>query len=403
MSYEVGSGQLMEGLDDAVRGLSADESKTFQTALLSGPNAGESADVTVTVRSVKAKELPELDDEFAQTASEFDTLAELRDDVRTRLARTKTLQQGAQARDKLVEHLIEVVEVPMPENLVEREIEWRNRAFEQELQQAGMDWDSFLSISGVENREAYDADQRKTVEEAVRTQFILDAIADAREVTVDNDDLSAQIMAQAQRSRMSPEQYAQQLQQGGNIAEFVADVRRTKTLAQLLEQTTITDASGNVVDLEALRPQTVQAPAADDADDRRRRRSPPRPPPSRRSRAPPRTPRTSRRPEPPRSTADAVPSRSGWGGVVVFRVTRRCAVGEHRPDGDCASGVRVRVDRTQAIAGGYRLPEGRSGPHHRPPAHRDRLHRQSYGGHRTREHHPPEPRRAHRCCAAPAE
>jgi trigger factor len=266
MSYEVGTGQLMEGLDDAVRGLSADESKTFSTALLSGPNAGETADVTVTVRSVKAKELPELDDEFASTASEFDTLAELRDDVRTRLSRTKVLQQGAQARDKLVEHLLEIVEVPMPENLVAREIEWRNRAFEQELQQAGMDWDAFLSMSGAESREAYDADQRKNVEEAVRTQFILDAVADAREVTVDNEDLSAQIMAQAQRSRMSPEQYAQQLQQGGNIQEFVADVRRTKTLAQLLEQTTITDASGRVVDLEALRPKTIQAPTAENSD-----------------------------------------------------------------------------------------------------------------------------------------
>jgi trigger factor len=267
MSYEVGSGQLMAGLDEAVRGLSADESATFTTALLSGPHAGQEAEVTVTVRSVKTKDLPELDDEFARTASEFDTLDELRDDVRTRLARTKALGQGAQARDKIVEHLIEVVDVPIPENLVEREIEWRNRAFEQELQQAGMDWDAFLSMSGVENREAYDADQRKTVEEAVKTQFILDAIADAREVTVDNDDLSAQIMAQAQRSRMSPEQYAQQLQQGGNIAEFVADVRRTKTLAQLLEETTITDASGNVVDLEALRPRTVQAPAAEATED----------------------------------------------------------------------------------------------------------------------------------------
>src|SRR3954466_6828452 len=266
MSYEVGSGNLMEGLDDAVRGLSADESKTFQTALLSGPNSGEQADVTVTVRSVKTKDLPELDDEFAQTASEFDPLAELRDDVRTRLSRTKVIGQGAAARDKLVEHLLEVVEVPMPENLVEREIEWRNQAFENELQQAGMDWDSFLQMSGVESREAYDADQRKTVEEAVRTQFILDAIADAREVTVDNEDLSAQIMAQAQRSRMSPEQYAQQLQQGGNIAEFVADVRRTKTLAQLLEQTTITDASGNTVDLEALRPKTIQAPTTTDGE-----------------------------------------------------------------------------------------------------------------------------------------
>jgi len=269
MSYEVGSGSLMEGLDDAVRGLSADESKTFSTALLSGPNAGQDAEVTVTVRSVKTKDLPELDDEFAQTASEFDTLAELREDVRTRLARTKGLTQGAQARDKIVEHLIEVVDVPMPETLVEREIEWRNRAFEQELQQAGMDWDSFLQMSGGQSREDYDAEQRTNVEQAVKTQFILDAIADAREVTVDNDDLSAQIMAQAQRSRMSPEQYAQQLQQGGNIAEFVADVRRTKTLAQLLEEATITDASGNVVDLEALRPQTVRpaTPAAEETED----------------------------------------------------------------------------------------------------------------------------------------
>ncbi len=258
MSYEVGSGQLMDGLDEAVRGLSADESTTFSTALLSGEHAGEMADVTVTVRSVKTKDLPELDDEFASTASEFDTLEELRDDVRTRLSRVKTLQQGAQARDKLVEHLLEVIEVPVPEKLVEREIEWRTTSMENELRQAGMDWDAYFSAAGVESKEAYEAELRENVESAIRTQFVLDSIADAREVTVDNEDLSAQIMAQAQRSRMSPEQYAQQLQQQGNIADFVADVRRTKALAQLLEQTTITDASGNVVDLEALRNQGEQ-------------------------------------------------------------------------------------------------------------------------------------------------
>ncbi len=272
MSYEVGSGQLMDGLDEAVRGLSADESTTFSTALLNGEHAGSMADVKVTVRSVKAKELPELDDEFASTASEFDTLEELRADVRTRLSRVKTLQQGAQARDKLVEHLLGATEVPVPEKLVEREIEWRTRSMESELQQAGMDWDAYFSAAGVESKEAYEAELRENVENAIRTQFVLDSIADAREVTVDNDDLSAQIMAQAQRSRMSPEQYAQQLQSQGNIADFVADVRRTKALAQLLEQTTITDASGNVVDLEALRTQgaqTVRAasdPAADDAE-----------------------------------------------------------------------------------------------------------------------------------------
>ncbi|WP_369252423.1 trigger factor [Geodermatophilus amargosae] len=269
MSYEVGSGSIMEGLDDAVRGLSADESATFGTPLQQGPHAGEQAQVTVTVRSVKAKELPELDDEFASTASEFDTLEELRDDVRTRLSRVKVMQQGAQARDKLVEHLLGATEVPIPEGLVDREIEYRDQALTTELTNAGMDWDTFLSMSGTESREAYAAEQRTNIEEAVRTQFVLDAIADAREITVDNDDLSAQIMAQASRNRMSPEQYAQQLQQSGNIAEFVADVRRTKALAQLLEQTTITDASGNVVDLESVRPQTVRAtetaPAADDA------------------------------------------------------------------------------------------------------------------------------------------
>jgi trigger factor len=136
---------------------------------------------------------------------------------------------------------------------------------EQELARAGMDWDTYLQITGSSGREAYDEEQRRTIEEAVKTQFVLDAIADAREITVDNDDLSAQIIAQAQRNRVSPEQYAQQLQQGGNIAEFVADVRRTKALAQLLEQTTITDASGNVVDLEALRPRTAEG--TEDAED----------------------------------------------------------------------------------------------------------------------------------------
>jgi trigger factor len=269
MSYEVGSGQLMAGLDEAVRGLSADESTTFSTALLNGEHTGEMADVTVTVRSVKTKELPELDDEFASTASEFDTLEELRADVRTRLSRVKVLQQGAQARDKLVEHLLELVEVPVPEKLVEREVEWRTRSMESELQQAGMDWDAYFTAAGIEDKAAYEAEMRGNVENAIRTQFVLDSIADAREVAVDNEDLSAQVMAQAQRSRMAPEQYAQQLQEQGNIADFVADVRRTKALAQLLEETTITDASGNVVDLDALRPKTVRAasdPEALEAD-----------------------------------------------------------------------------------------------------------------------------------------
>jgi len=158
----------------------------------------------------------------------------------------------------------------VPDNMVEQELAWRSQAMERELQQAGMGWDDYFTAAEIEGREAYDADLRENVVKAVKTQFILDSIADAREVAVDNEDLSAQIMAQAQRNRVSPEQYAQQLQQGNNIADFVADVRRTKALAQLLEETTITDESGNVVDLEALRPRTVaadEAPVSDAGDD----------------------------------------------------------------------------------------------------------------------------------------
>ena len=252
MSYEVGTGELIDGLDEAVRGLSAGRVDDLHTALVAGEYAGEDADVTVTVTSVKERELPELDDEFAQMASEFDTLDELRDDLRSRLDRIKKLEQGAQARDKVLEHLLEIIEVPVPENLVER----RDRVAR--ARRRCTPWPRrgrvrrFPRREG-KTREEFDAEQRKRREEAVKTQFILDAIADARRSPSTTTSCTEQIMAQAQRNRMSPEQFAQQLQQAGQLGAIVADVRRTKALAQLLEQATVTDASGNVVDLEALR------------------------------------------------------------------------------------------------------------------------------------------------------
>jgi trigger factor len=255
---------------------------------------------------VKTKELPELDDEFASTASEFDTLEELREDVRTRLARTKVLQQGAQARDKLVEHLLETVEVPIPENLSSARSSGATRRCRTSSRVPAWTGTTFLQMSGVESQEAYDADQRKNIEEAVRTQFILDAVADAREVTVDNEDLSAQIMAQAQRNRMSPEQYAQQLQQGGNIAEFVATsaARRPSPSCSSRRRSPTPPATSSTSSaaprdgagpgrgrrrhrVRTSRGRTAEdATAVDGADDAPDARSPTRPP-SRRPRAPP--------------------------------------------------------------------------------------------------------------------
>src|SRR5690606_4852741 len=143
-SYEVGSNSSVEGLDEAIIGLSAGEEKTFTGTLTGGEHAGEEAEITVTVQSVKVKNLPDLDDEFAQLASEFDTMEELREDVRARLGRQVKLQQLSEARDKALEALLEKVDIPLPEKVVEEEIGRRNQQLEQQLQMAGMSKEDYL-------------------------------------------------------------------------------------------------------------------------------------------------------------------------------------------------------------------------------------------------------------------
>ena len=267
LSYEVGGGSLMNGLDEALVGMSAGEERQFTTELVGGELAGRTADVAVTVRSVKEKELPALDDEFAQTASEFDTLDELRGDVRERLGRVRALEQGAQARDKVLEALLAATEVPLPESVVKGEVEWRQHDIGHQLEGAGLDLDSYLVAEG-RTREDFEGEVRSNSETAVKTQLVLDAIADAEQLGVSDAELTEHVIAQAQRYGMSPQDFAQQLTQGGNLPALVADVRRSKALATVLERATVTDASGRPVDLSALRrrPETEEAgEAAEDA------------------------------------------------------------------------------------------------------------------------------------------
>jgi len=249
LSYEVGAGDLMIGLDEALVGMDEADTKTFQTQLAAGDQAGKTADVEITVRSVKEKELPALDDEFASTASEFDTLDELRADITERLTRTKRLQQGTQARDRLVEHLIAATDVPLPEKVVTGELEWRQQAMAAELEEAGMALESYLE--GLDTTvEEHEGELRGSVEQAVRTQFILDAIADQREIGIENDDLVTYIVSRAQRLGVSPDEYAKQVSSAGHLPAAVAEIRRNKALAQLLEATTVTDTAGEAVDLD---------------------------------------------------------------------------------------------------------------------------------------------------------
>jgi trigger factor len=265
LSYEVGSDELMPGLDEALAGASAGDQREFRTELVAGDFAGRTADVAVTVRSVKEKELPELDDEFAQTASEFDTLEELRADVRARLERVKALEQGAQARDAVLEALLSATDVPLPESAVRGEVEWRQHDIGHQLEGAGLRLEDYLSAEG-RSREDFDDEVRRNAEAAVKSQLVLDAIADAEELGVSEAELTEHVIAQAQRYNVSPQEFAQQMTQAGNLPALVSDVRRSKALATVLERARITDASGRPVDLEALRrrPETGETVAAEE-------------------------------------------------------------------------------------------------------------------------------------------
>ncbi|MGI8677950.1 MAG: trigger factor [Jatrophihabitans sp.] len=271
-SYVVGSGNYIDGLDDAITGKSAGETVTFIAPLRHGDHADAEAEVTATVNSVKTKELPDLDDDFAELASEFDTVDDLRDDLRTRLGRVKVMEQGAQARDHLLERLIETIDVPLPESVVKAEIEYREHEIVHQLGHDDAQFQAYLDFQG-KTREEFDTEMRESAEKSVRAQFILDAVADKAQVQIGDAELTEYLVRQAQQYQMPPQEFANQVVQGGNLPAIVADIRRNKALAHLLESAVVTDASGDTVDLLALTgggDESEQA-AADDAvesDDR---------------------------------------------------------------------------------------------------------------------------------------
>ncbi|MDP9094381.1 MAG: trigger factor [Actinomycetota bacterium] len=253
MSYEVGKGDLIDGLDEAITGKSAGESATFSSTLQDGKDAGAQGEISATVNSVKEKELPAVDDEFAQLASEFDTIGELRADIRTRLERVKALEQGAQARDRLLEKLLDSVDFPVPESAVQAEVDYREHEVVHSLGHDEAMLEQYLQAQG-QSREEFDADIREGAQKSVRAQFVLDALADKTEVQIGDGELTEYLVRQAARYQMAPQEFANQVVQGGNLPALVADVRRSKALAAVLDDADITDESGNAVDLSALAP-----------------------------------------------------------------------------------------------------------------------------------------------------
>jgi trigger factor len=267
MSYQVGKGGMLEGLDEALTGLSAGGTATFTSQLVGGDQVGEDVEVEVTVGSVKEQELPELDDDFAQTASEFDTIEELTDDVRTRLGRGKRLEQAAAARDAVLEKLLDLVDVPLPEGIVDSELSARRDQIQQQLAMAGMTMEQYLD-SEEQTVDEFEADLEKRVRDAVAAQFVLDQIAKQEEIGVNEGELQSHLMQRAQQSGQNPQEFIQHMLEHNHIPEMVSEVVRGKALATVVESATVTDESGNRVELKNLQPDgTIAEPGDEPAED----------------------------------------------------------------------------------------------------------------------------------------
>ena len=252
LSYEVGSGTLLDGIDEAVRGASAGDARLFQTTLVAGELEGKVADVAVTVRTVSERTLPEVSDQWAQDAAGFDTLELLKDDVRVRVDRVKRLQQGVDARDKVLEALLAAIDIPLPESVLSAELAWRNQTTEDQLVRAGQTREAFLEEQG-KTAEEWDAEIETGAREAVKAQLVLDAVADTEELQITDAELNDQLIRRAARAGLAPQDYANRIVESGQLAGLVSEVRRGKALATVMEAAVITDASGNTVDLEQLR------------------------------------------------------------------------------------------------------------------------------------------------------
>ncbi|MFC5380313.1 trigger factor [Aquipuribacter nitratireducens] len=232
ISYEVGSGQMLEGTDEAVTGLSAGEEAIFTSVLRGGEHAGAEAEITVTVGAVKERVLPEADDDFAQLASEFDTIDELRADLRHQVEQTKKVEQGVQAREKVIEALLAAVEVPVPAGLVEEEVA------------------RHLESEGKESDDPHGEEIRPDAEKALQGQLLLDALAEREQVTVAREELIQFLVSSSRQYGMDPNEFAKAVDEAGQVPAMVQEVGRRKALAVALAAATVTDASGNTVDLE---------------------------------------------------------------------------------------------------------------------------------------------------------
>jgi trigger factor len=264
-SYQVGQGSLIDGIDEAIEGLSAGEEATFTSRLVAGEFADQDAEITVKVTAVKERQLPDADDDFAQLASEFDTLEELTADLRERLGRVRRMEQVTQARDKVLDAIVDATDVPLPETVVKAEIDSAVHDAVHPFEHDEGKFEEFLVAQG-RTREQFDTDTKEAAEKSVRTRLVLDALAEREQTTVSEQELTERIVFQAQQYQMQPEEFVRRIQEAGQLGAVYSDVRRSKALIAAVRAATVTDASGSEVDMSDLlgedEQETSEAPEA---------------------------------------------------------------------------------------------------------------------------------------------
>ena len=225
VSYEIGSGDMLDGQDEALSGASAGDEVAFTAVLKGGDHEGEEAEVSLTVKSVKVRELPTADDDFAQMVSEFDTIGELTEDLRKQAAQSKESQQALQARDRLIDLLLERVEIQLPESAVEHELSHRVEAAGESADQDAL---------------------RAEVVREMRSELLSEAVAKEFDVQVSQQELIDYAIQMSQNYGVDINQLFSSPQQMSNV---VADLGRSKALIEALKRVTVKDSSGAEVDL----------------------------------------------------------------------------------------------------------------------------------------------------------
>ncbi|MBB5773249.1 trigger factor [Nonomuraea jabiensis] len=251
VSYEVGAGSVLQGLDAALEGMSAGEEKSFKTELVGGENAGEEADVIINVKSVKEKVLPELDDEFAQLASEFDTLDELKASIREQARRNKLIDQVVQAREKALDTLLEQIDIPLPDSALKAEVDARKHNLDHQVAESGLSRDAFFRLYQTTEEERF-AEFETNSARAIKVGFVLDKIVKAEELGVSEQELTNFVVRRAMEMGVQPNELAKHLADNDQLTLAMVEIVRDKAKSVLGDAAKVVDTDGNEVDLKAI-------------------------------------------------------------------------------------------------------------------------------------------------------